>query len=157
MTALTIALWVIATEVAVAVVVLLFMFFKFSKQTNATLEETQNLVKSLEKKVDIVGAEFENTVKNTNEATVHLKKTLNNAEKATSFLNLILPIASVVLLFRGITLPVTGINVSAKKEKQSSTLSTLMNIGKWLVALQQGLSIYKKYTKNRGGKSNGRK
>ncbi len=156
MTALTIALWVIAFEVAIAVIVLMLAFFKFSKHTSDTLEETQNLVKSLEKRIDTVGIELESTVKNTDEATVHLKKTFHNTEKATSFINAALPIASLILLFRGITIPISGINVNTKKEKQNSIISTIMNAGKWLVVLQQGFSFYKKYI-GRGGKSNGRK
>ncbi len=157
MVALTIALWVIAVEIAIAVAVLLFVVLRLGKNTSDALNETQSLVKSLEKRVDNVGMRLESTVKNADQATVHLKGTLHNTEKATSFINAALPIVSLILLFRGITVPITGVSVNAKKEKQSSILSSIMNVGKWFIAIQQGASIFKKYTENRGGKKNGRK
>ena len=150
------ALWIIATEIAVVAVVLVIAFVKLGRETKNTLSETQTLVKSLEKRVDTLGAELENTAKNTTQAADHLKKTLSNTEKATSFLNAALPILSIVLLFRGITLPISSLPVGGKKEKQSSVLSTLMNVGKWLAILQQGFVIYKKYSRGKGGKGDGR-
>jgi hypothetical protein len=159
MNSIEVALWFIAVEIAVVVVVGVVFLLKFFKRTDATLSETQDLVKTLEDKVDSIGEELENTAKNATDATVHLKKTLENTEKATRFLNTVLPIVSLILLWRGIAIPLpSSVSSRDKNGKQSSSLmTTLNNLGKLALGLTQGYSIYKRYFGNKGGEKNGRK
>jgi hypothetical protein len=159
MNSIEVALWFIAVEIAVVVVVGVVFLLKFFKRTDATLSETQDLVKTLEDKVDSIGEELENTAKNATDATVHLKKTLENTEKATRFLNTVLPIVSLILLWRGIAIPLpSSVPSRDKNGKQSSSLmTTLNNLGKLALGLTQGYSIYKRYFGNKGGEKNGRK
>ena len=161
MSSIEVALWVIAVEIAVVVVAGVFFLLKFFKRTDATLSETQSLVKNLESKVDSIGKELEDTAKNATGATVHLKKTLENTEKATRFLNTALPIISLVLLWRGISIPLPSkvslgsSNSTGKKE--GGVMNTLNNIGKLALGITQGYSIYKKYFGSRGGERNERR
>ncbi len=150
-------LLIIAVEIALLVVALIIGLVIFVRKTRATLNDTQNLVKSLEERVDELSEELRKSLKNTTEATVHLKKTLNNTEKATSFLNAALPVLSLVLLWKGITLPLpSSVNIAENKNKRNSVLSTISNVGKWVAAVGQGYALYNKYFKTRGGKKNGR-
>ncbi len=150
-------LLIIAVEIALLVVALIIGLVIFVRKTRATLNDTQNLVKSLEERVDELSEELRKSLDNTTEATVHLKKTLNNTEKATSFLNAALPVLSLVLLWKGITLPLpSSVNIPEDKNKRNSVLSTISNVGKWVAAAWQGYALYNKYFKTRGGKKNGR-
>ncbi len=160
MSSIEVALWVIAVEIAVVVVAGVIFLLKFSKRTDATLSETQSLVKNLEEKVDSIGKELEDTVKNATGATVHLKKTLENTEKATRFLNTALPIISLVLLWRGISIPFpskVSVGSSNSGKREGGVMNTLNNIGKLALGITQGYSIYKKYFVSRGGDRNERR
>ncbi len=161
MNSITVVLLIIAIEIALLVVALIVGLTVFIRKTRATLDDTQNLVKSLEERVNELSKELGESLKNTTEATVHLKKTLNNTEKATAFINTALPILSLVLLWKGITLPLpAGVNASEARKKNSSIMGAISNIGKWMAAAGQGYMIYKKYFNSkmtRGGKNNGRK
>jgi len=160
MSSIEVALWVIAVEIAIVVIAGVFFLLKFFKRTDATLSETQNLVKNLEEKVDNIGKELENTAKNATGATVHLKKTLENTEKATRFLNAALPIISLVLLWRGISIPLPSrvyVKDNSSGKKEGGVMTTLNNIGKLALGITQGYSIYKKYFGNRGGERSERR
>ncbi len=155
MNSIAIILLIIAIELALIVVAVIVSFAVFIRKTKGTLEETQNLVKSLEDRVNELSNEIKVSLKNTTEATEHLKKTLNNTEKATAFLNSALPIISLVLLWRGITVPLpSGLGANNTKRKNGSIISTISNIGKWAAAVGQGYALYKKF-KSKGGKRNG--
>lgn len=157
MNSVTVVLWIIAVEIALLVVALIIGLTIFVRKTRATLNDAQNLVKSLEERMDTLSKELDNTLKNTSESAVHLKKTLSNTEKATSFLNAVLPVFSLVLFWKGITLPLpSSVDVGENKNKRNSVLSTISNIGKWIAAAWQGYALYNKYFKTRGGKKNGR-
>ena len=160
MSSIEVALWIIAVEIAAVVIVGIFFLLKFFKRTDATLSETQNLVKNLEEKIDSIGRELEDTVKNASGATVHLKKTLENTEKATRFLNAALPIISLVLLWRGISIPLpsrVSVKSNSSEKKENGVFSTVNNIGKLALGVAQGYSIYKRYFGNRGGERDERR
>jgi len=160
MSSIEVALWIIAVEIAVVVIAGVFFLLKFFKRTDATLSETQDLVKNLEEKVNSIGKELEDTAKNATGATVHLKKTLENTEKATRFLNAALPIISLVLLWRGISIPLpsrVSVKDNSSGKKEGGVMTTLNNIGKLALGIAQGYSIYKKYFGNKGGERNERR
>ncbi len=153
---IAVALFVIAFEIAVVAVVLVVGFFMFARSTKSTLEETQKLVQSLEERVNELGDEFKESLKNANEATAHLKKTLSNTEKATAFVNAALPVLSGILLWKGINLPAPVVFQNTKETRKSASL--MSNLGKLLGLAGEGYMIYKKYfAKSKGGNKNGRK
>ncbi len=140
MRSLTIAVWTLVGIVGIGVVLALIIVIKMRNSVQGTLQETQTLLKKVESELDKIGKNLEATTANANDASSHLKNTLRNTERATAFINQIAPFATVLLLLQGFT-------TNTKTEsKNRSVLNNIMNIGKLFALIQQGFSLYKKFS-----------
>jgi len=140
MKSLTIAVWTLVGIVGIGVVLALIIVIKMRNSVQGTLQETQTLLKKVESELDKIGKNLEATTENANDATSHLKNTLRNTERTTAFINQIAPFATILLLLQGFT---TGTKTESKNR---SVLNNIINIGKLFALIQQGFSLYKKFS-----------
>lgn len=143
MTSLIIAVWGLLIVATVGVVVMLVFIFKMKKSTEKMLNETENLIKKVEEQIDNLGKNLNETTENTKDATFHLKNALKNMEKISKFINLATPFATVLLVMQGF--------IKKTDSKQSNILGKMINVGKFLVAVQQGFLVAKKISSNKKG------
>ncbi len=151
MRSLVIAVWVLVGVVGIGTVSILIFVIKTRASVEGTLQETQNLLKKVESQINNIGKNLEATTGNANGAMLHLKNTLRNTERTTAFVNQIAPFATILLLLQGFT-------TNTKTEsKNRSILNNIMNIGKLFAAIQQGFSLYKKFSSKKKEVNYGRK
>ena len=143
MTSLVIAVWGLLIVTTIGVVVMLIFIFKMKKSTEKMLNETENLIKRVEEQIDSLGKNLNETTENTKDATFHLKNVLKNTEKTSEFIKLATPFAIVLFAMQGF--------IKKTDSKQSSILDKMVNIGKFLVAVQQGFLVAKKISSNKKG------
>lgn len=137
MNSIIIALWVIATEGIILLIIFIFFFVAIRREISNTLKETQTLLKTLENKVSLLSDELHNTLKNTTDITSHAKQSM---KKIDGILMLIGGAAIAVPL-------ISGARKSKSKENSSSILGKLLSFGSFLVSVQKGFDLYRKFAR----------
>lgn len=144
MNSISIALWVIATEGIIILIIFIFFLIAIRREASNTLKETQALLKTLESKVSLLSDELHNTLKNTTDITSHAKQSMKKID------GLLMLIGSAA-----IALPLIGaVRKSKNKESNSNILGRLVSLGSFLVSVQKGFNLYRKFARKED-KTNG--
>lgn len=144
MDSISIALWVIATEGIILLIIFIFFLIAIRREASNTLKETQALLKTLENKVSLLSDELHNTLKNTTDITSHAKQSMKKID-------------GLLMLVGGaaIALPIiSAARKSKNKENSSNILGRLVSLGSFLVSVQKGFNLYRKFTRKED-KTNG--
>ncbi|MGB9694567.1 MAG: DUF948 domain-containing protein [Caldisericaceae bacterium] len=141
MTSIAVALWVLVVEGLVSVILLLVFLMSTKRELENTLKNTQQLIQTLDAKVNALSDELENTLKNTTELTANINNTVKKTGSIFSATGNVMQLLPFLLTQRSET-------------KEKSAFSTLITIARFAVAGIEGFKIINKLIAQ-GGKNYG--
>lgn len=128
-----IALWIIAFEGLLALIIIIVFLSGVRKDLSFTIKEMQNLLKSLEQRVNEVSLELNNTLKNTTDITRQAKITVGKADRFLTLLGSV-----------GLLIPLFGIFRSKEERKAGSFFTRLLSAAAFLASAKRGFDTYRR-------------